>query len=41
MPQIVVTIDVDDEIGDVSLTIDEVQAHGVTVTRNRTNRPQR
>lgn len=39
MPQIVLTIDVDDEIGDVSLSIDEVQANGITITRDRATRP--
>lgn len=30
MPQITITIDIDEEIGDVSFTIDEVQANGIT-----------
>jgi hypothetical protein len=35
MPQITITIDIDDEVGDVGITIDEVQAHGVTFRRNQ------
>ena len=31
MPQIKITIDVDEQIGDVSMTIDEVQANGITI----------
>lgn len=34
MPQITITVDIDDEIGDVSMTIDEIHANGITVTRN-------
>lgn len=37
MAQITITIDVDDQIGDVSMSIDEVHANGVTITRNRHN----
>ena len=33
MPQLTITIDIDDEIGDVSMTIDEVHANGITVKR--------
>lgn len=35
MAQVTITIDVDDEIGDVSLTIEEVKANGITVKRSR------
>lgn len=35
MPQVTITIDVDDEIGDISITVDEIQAHGVNITRDR------
>lgn len=33
MPQVTITIDIDDEIGDVSITIDEIQANGVNIVR--------
>jgi len=35
MPQIKITIDIDDQIGDVSMTIDEIHADGIKLTRNR------
>jgi hypothetical protein len=34
MPQITITVDIDDEVGDVTMTIDEVHANGITVKRN-------
>lgn len=34
MPQITITVDIDDEIGDVSMTIDEVHANGINVKRH-------
>jgi hypothetical protein len=37
MPQITITIDFDDEVGDVSMTIDEVHADGITVSRTPTS----
>jgi hypothetical protein len=33
MPQLTITIDIDDEVGDVTMTIDEVHANGITITR--------
>ena len=32
MPRIKITINVDEQIGDVSMTIDEVQANGITIS---------
>jgi hypothetical protein len=37
MPQITITIDIDNEVGDVSMTIDEVHANGITVKRSCTS----
>lgn len=34
MPQITITVDIDEEVGDVRMTIDEIHANGITVTRN-------
>lgn len=36
MPQITITVDIDDEVGDISLSIDEVRANGVSIQRERT-----
>ena len=35
MPQITITIDIDEEVGDVTMSIEEVQAHGVKITRGQ------
>jgi hypothetical protein len=34
MPQITITVDIDEEVGDVSLTIDEIHANGVQFKRD-------
>lgn len=35
MAQLTITIDIDEEIGDISVSIDEIQANGIELTRNR------
>ncbi|WP_310907973.1 hypothetical protein [Natrinema sp. 1APR25-10V2] len=35
MPQITITIDIDDDVGDVQMTVDEIHADGITVSRTR------
>lgn len=35
MPQITITIDIDEEVGDISMTIKEVQANGVEIKRGQ------
>lgn len=40
MPQIRITIDIDEEVGDVSMTIDEIQANGVQFKRDRNRSEQ-
>lgn len=35
MPQITITIDIDEEVGDVMMTIEEIEAHGVKITRGQ------
>lgn len=34
MPQVTITIEIDDEVGDISFSIDEVKANGVTFSRD-------
>lgn len=34
MPQITITIDIDEEVGDISMTIQEVQANGIEIKRS-------
>ena len=35
MPQITITVDIDDEVGDISMSIDEVQANGIAIRREQ------
>ena len=35
MPQITITVDIDEEVGDISMSIDEVQANGISIRRER------
>lgn len=35
MPQVTLTIHIDDEVGDISISIEEIQADGVTITRGQ------
>lgn len=39
MPQIRITVDIDEEVGDVSMTIDEIHANGIQFKRDL-NRPE-
>lgn len=39
MPQIRITVDIDEEVGDVSMTIDEIHADGIQFKRGLT-RPE-
>lgn len=39
MAQITITIDIDDEIGDISLRVDEIKADGLYLARNHTDAP--
>ena len=34
MAQIKITVDIDDAIGDISISIDEVQANGIKIMRH-------
>lgn len=39
MAQITITIDIDDRIGDISMTIEEIHANGVEIKRDFTDEP--